>query len=440
MNPGPEKKAKTKTKIQGQYGQYTLLPAELLPKEVAGPTAFLGKGAFGTVSIAFNQDGVPLAVKTLTLDKSSSEYPKLIDEIKKEIRVMKHLERNADFIIQESPDSNKVQVYVIQPYIRGMEVEKYFKELDQRAKELPPDDVKGQLLILKDAMNCWIACLEATKELHKKRVIHGDLHNGNLLYDPSNIQATLIDFGMSHILQADEEAVYVEEEAIISNYHRAPETRLLAARRAGHPPERKYDVSTDAYSLAIDFGVTSEFTEKYAPDFAGREVAQIMKLFKELSQEPILGGNDKPTDRLSLNQAIERLSAIRAQLDIRLIQKSLFAIPEQEIKDIARKHAEANNLNRQILEHQLPVNIKAEIKQLAKKIKARQLQLLRDHQDLSAEKSAVSNAFRPQAILPSEMARRDPSSKRGRPQSGEPPSPTSEPETTRQKGSDSPKI
>lgn len=429
MKQGP--KDKDKNKIQGQQGRYFLLPAESLPKEVQGPTALLGKGAFGTVSIAINQQGTPLAAKALTLDKSSSEYPKLIAEIKKEIGIMQHLGRNADFIIQESPDSTKVQVYIIQPYIRGMEVDKYFKELDKRAKELPSDDVKGQMMILKDAINCWIACLQATKQLHKKGVIHGDLHNGNLLYDPSSLQATPIDFGMSHILQENEVAVYVAEEATVSNYHRAPETRELLPRREGQPPERKYDKSTDAYSLAIDFGVTSEFAEKYAPDFAGREVAQIMKLFKELSQEPILGGTGNPSDRLSIHKAINRLIAIRAQLDVRLVQKAIFTVPEQEIKEMARKHAESNNLNRQILEHQLPQNIKAEIKQLAKQIKARQLQLSQDQLRSSSEINALNNAFRPQAILSSENARK-------KPKTNQEPSKTTPSHTAPKKGSKGP--
>lgn len=393
---GDLESAKPFKTIKGADDQsFKLLPPEALPEGVEGPSAFLGKGAFGTVSIAFSNDAV-LAVKSLRLDKTSPKYHALIAEISKEISIMRHLGRNADLIIEESTDPNQANVFVVQPFISGMEVDDYFKNLNTAATTLAPDDVVGKLQLLKEAMTCWIACLRAAKQLHEKNVLHGDLHNGNILYDPNTNQATIIDFGMSHQLKPGKQAIFLTEESLIHNYHRAPETKELAVRRKGHPPERCYDKSSDVYSLAIDFGVSSEFTEYYAPDFAGKEVAQIMKVFKEMSQEKMIGGNGKAEQRASLEEAITRLVAIQAQIDIRILQKKVFNIPLQEIKTIAEKFDETNSLVRQFRENGLPPNIKEEIKALAKQIKGRRLEI--KNQNETDPKKSLQNTLRPAVI------------------------------------------
>lgn len=406
--------------FQSKTGQqYIVLAPQVLPKDVEGPTAFLGKGAFGTVSVAFLNDE-PLAVKMLKLNKSDPQYESTIAEISKEVAIMNQLGRTADVIIKEIPNSKEidetadiiieedpnnieVEVYVFQPFIPGMELTDYFKQLNQRSQSLGNENITGQLELLKEAIGCWIACLKATKQLHAAGVIHGDLHTGNILYDPTSQRATVIDFGMSHVLNADQNVVFVEEEAQIFNFHRAPETRELAVRREGYPPERVYDKSSDAYSLAIDFGVTSEFSDFYAPDFAGKEVAQLMKLFKELSQEPMIGGNGNAHERISIKECIKRLVAIQAQIDIRIFQKQIYSIPVDEMRARAKQHEESNGLAKQLLEQKLPANMQQEIKALAKRIKARRAEMEiavpKSHESISA-----APALRPTPILRAAIA------------------------------------
>ncbi len=389
--------------------KYVLMSAEPLPLGTEGPTTFLGKGAFGTVSIAITEDMVPLAVKKLTLDKTAPNYAATIAEIDKETQIMRHLGRPADLIMQDTADPNKVEIYVIQPFIAGMELQKYFEQLVDKNAALKSTDTIGKLSLLKEAITSWIATMEATQQLHAANVIHGDLHPGNVLYDPISKQATIIDFGMSHQLEPGQEKSYVAEEAMVSNYHRAPETRTLEERRDGHPPERVYDKSTDVYSLAIDFGVTSDFSDAYAPDAAGKEVAQIFKLCKELSQASELGGNNDPSRRISLEEGIARLKAIQSQVDIRIWQQ-LYVFPRAEIQQLAEQKMAVNSLQQQILAQQLPPNIKQEIKAFSKLIKQRWQEvnppvLTQSHASSSSPPPSPPLA-RPSPVLPSHSTKR----------------------------------
>lgn len=429
------------TKITGTNGaSYILLNPEPLPPGTEGPTTFLGKGAFGTVSIAVTEDMVPLAVKKLTLDKTAPTYAATIAEIDKETQIMRHLGRPADLIVQDSDDPNKVEIYVIQPFIAGMELEKYFQQLNTRSAALGEDNVVGKLNILKEAINSWIATMEATQQLHAANIIHGDLHTGNVLYDPTSKQATIIDFGMSHQLEPGQEKSYTQEESPMHGFHRAPETRILEERREGHPPERVYDKSGDVYSLAIDFGVASDFSEHYAPDTAGKEVAQIFKLCKELSQAMELSGNSDPSRRISLEEGIARLKAIQGQLDVRIWQQQ-YVFPRAEIKQLAEQKMAVNSLQQQILAQQLPPNIKQEIKAFSKLIKQRWQEI---HPSAAAQptdaassspshspSSADSPLSRPSPVLPSMGTKRTISQRS--PESSPPnsPEPSVSPPTTR---------
>lgn len=414
------------TKITGTDGaSYILLDPKPLPPGTEGPTTFLGKGAFGTVSIAITEDMVPLAVKKLTLDKTAPNYAATIAEIEKETRIMRHLGRPADLIVQETTDPNKVEIYVIQPFIAGMELQKYFEQLNARNADLGDDNVIGKLNLLKEAITSWIATMEATQQLHAANVIHGDLHTGNVLYDPISKQATIIDFGMSHQLEPGQEKSYTTEESPMQGFHRAPETFELKERRDGHPPERVYDRSTDHFSLAIDFGVASDFSEHYAPDEAGKEIAQIFSLCKALSQEPILGGNGDPSQRISLEEGIARLKGIQSQIDVRIWQQQ-YVFPRAEIQQLAKQKMAVNSLQQQILAQQLPPNIKQEIKEFSKLIKKRWQEInpppTQPHASSSAQHSP-SPLARPSPVLPSQATHKRTLSQRS-PESSPPNSPT----------------
>ncbi len=354
--------------------KYILIPAAPLEEGVQGPTAFIGKGSFGTITVALTSDGKALAAKLLTLDRRDSEYPALRAEIEKECEIMRHLGREADLIEVKSEDPSKVMLYVMQSYIAGKPLASYFTSLIEKSKTPEIIDNPGaKVLLLNEAITAFIATIEATQALHEKRVIHGDLHNGNVLYNPQTKSAKVIDFGMSYILSPGKDRVYDSSEVKITNMHRAPETVQFAQHRLGKK-ERMYDKSSDGFSLAIDFCVDFEFAEHLAPEIVNQEVVELMKIFKELSQAKELGGTGKMEDRIPLDLVLKRLRAIQDKLESRIIQEKLFEIKAPVIEEIADRFREINTFKRQAQKAGLPPDIKDKIRELAGEMRRRREQ------------------------------------------------------------------
>ena len=63
MDNGPSKEPEQITDSLGK--KYTLLPKFPLPEGFEGPTGFLGKGAFGAVSVAYDSQFQPFAIKEI---------------------------------------------------------------------------------------------------------------------------------------------------------------------------------------------------------------------------------------------------------------------------------------------------------------------------------------------------------------------------------------
>ncbi len=337
--------------------KYLLLPSVSLPEDEYGPSAFLGKGEFGTVSIAINRHGLPFAVKTIDIDKGNASYKKNIAEVEKEFGIMRHLGWHVDMVQpEEQPSPNMTRIYVLQPFIPGRSLQSYFNSLKEKAllPEIKDNDL-AKLKLTIQAVNSFIAACEATKLLHERNVIHGDLHPGNILYDVNRNQARVIDFGMSCVLAPGENKLYVPGDAEVANYHRAPETVTARQLRPGKALERVYDKSTDVFSLAISCGVISDILD-YAPEIAGKEIAQLLSLFKDMSQSEFLSGNSRPQDRISLELAIIRLKEIQHSLDLRLAQKYIFdSVPQ--LKTLASEFKKINKLKLQTKELGLPDTI-----------------------------------------------------------------------------------
>ncbi len=344
--------------------KYILINAEPLEKDVEGPSALIGKGAFGTITFALSSDGKPLAAKLLTLDRRDRNYPAIRAEINKECEIMRHLGREADLIEVKGEDPSKVMIYVMQTYIAGRSLASYFKHLIEKSKATEMIDNPGaKVLLLNEAITAFIATFEATQALHDKGVIHGDLHNGNVLYNSQTKLAKVIDFGMSYLLPPGQDIVYDSSEVVMTNMHRAPETVNFAEHRKGRK-ERLYERSSDGFSLAIDFCVDFDFTE-IAPEIVNQEVVELVRIFKELSQEKLLGGTGRKEDRISLNEAVKRIREIQDKLEMRIMQEKLFEVKAPEIEEIATRFRELNTFKLQAQKAGLPPDIKDKIKELA---------------------------------------------------------------------------
>lgn len=351
--------------------KFYLLPNVKLPSEEEGPTSYLGKGEFGTVSVALDENFEPFAAKLMELDKNNPNFQTALADIEKEAHIMKKLGRPCEVIeVVNQNQSNKTQLYIIQSLIIGKPLKNFWEDMAMKSQLPENQNDIAKLHILNEVIASFIAAFEATKELHDKGIIHGDLHTQNIMYDPTTKQATALDFGMSLTLEPKQEKVYLTTESPMSGFHRAPETVEPAIHREGKGPERVYDKSSDVYSLAIDCGIDSEFEDRFAVDFAGREIAQLMKLFKDLSQHPMLGGNGDPAKRQSLEEGINRLKAIQAQIAVRVKQKTVFELPNAAIQQAAKTFGERNSIAYQIREIGLPQNIRLAFRELSQELKA----------------------------------------------------------------------
>ncbi len=386
MDNGPSKEPEQITDSLGK--KYTLLPKFPLPEGFEGPTGFLGKGAFGAVSVAYDSQFQPFAIKEINLNKSNPNIDVVLAESTKEIAYMHHLGMHAEMIHAHSDDPNLLKMYLLQPFVKGISLAKYFENLLKQSRLPQNQNDIAKMKLMQNAIASYIAALEATQKLHKIRpihgdsnhlgasIIHGDLHNDNILYNPDTRQATIIDFGLSCMLPENETHVYIEGEDpifqdILAPPHRAPETKVAEVRREGHSPERVYDKTSDIFSLAINFGVYSSI-EEYSPDFAGAESAKLMKIFKELSQEnQFLGGSGRPEDRKSLEYGIEHLKAVQNELSLRIAQKAMIdSVPL--LKNKAAEIAKLNDFKINARAQGLPENLKEMIKAKSKEYHERQ--------------------------------------------------------------------
>ncbi len=367
MENGPEK-----TIIESPDGQvYVLLNHPPLGEDTegtqfAGPSAYLGKGQFGVVTIALAQkEGgfVPVAAKQITLDRTSPQFEAQYAELQKECAIMKHLGRQGEIIEVHSDNPHEMKLYMMQDVLLGVSLKKYLNTLNQQYEALESNDAVGRMRLLNLVINAFIATCEATQALHDRGVIHGDLHTNNILVNLETGQAAILDFGMSHLLAPGQESVYVAGADDMGENHRAPETLSPQSHREGHEDERVYYKSSDLYSLAIDFSLESDMMlEMIQPKIATREVGQFMQLCYDLSHSPFFVDvkkalakskentgfeltMDSPNvaeNRVSLTEAIQRLKGIQAQLSAKIAQQTLVPVSESALQQVLENRSKRN--------------------------------------------------------------------------------------------------
>lgn len=107
MKKDPSEKPEQITDSLGK--KYILLPKEPLAEGFEGPSGFLGKGAFGAVSIAFDSQFQSFAVKEIKKNKSDPDIDGVLSECTKEIAYMHHLGIQAEMIHVHSDDPKRAR-------------------------------------------------------------------------------------------------------------------------------------------------------------------------------------------------------------------------------------------------------------------------------------------------------------------------------------------
>ena len=165
-------------------------------------------------------------------------------------------------------DHDRNKAYFLQPFLHGKTlhsvIEENLAKLDKTALNKNdmdyPDKLKKQVLnnmdVLIKHMRISTSFLKAIKEMHKKNIIHCDLHAGNVLYDSISEQTKIIDLGMAHILNAGNDKIIVKGVHPLEAFHLSQEMKELSNETIPqHIYSKLADLYAFAYSAFMDKGV-----------------------------------------------------------------------------------------------------------------------------------------------------------------------------------------
>ena len=149
----------------------------------------IGSGAFGTVFLALDTETAGmLAVKSISLTKNKENSTKFMENIRKEIKILKSLNHpNIIKYFQTDIDIDNNELNIITEYASGgslISVVRQFKSLPERVIQRFTKQI-----------------LSALVYLHSKNIIHRDLKCANILLT-QNSHIKLTDFGLSKFISA----------------------------------------------------------------------------------------------------------------------------------------------------------------------------------------------------------------------------------------------
>ncbi|CAI5507389.1 unnamed protein product [Closterium sp. Naga37s-1] len=169
------------TRMSGGGQQRVQAPRRIGEYEVGGT---LGEGTFAKVKYAVHATtGEPVAMKVL--DKEKIIRHKMVDQIKREISVMK-LVRHPNVVRLYEVLASRTKIYIILEFVTGGEL---FDRIVNKGR-LEEDEARRYFQQLMDAM----------EYCHSKGVAHRDLKPENLLLD-SKDNIKISDFGLSALPQ-----------------------------------------------------------------------------------------------------------------------------------------------------------------------------------------------------------------------------------------------
>lgn len=161
----------------------------------------IGSGDFGNVK--FGQDlitGEWLAIKIPKEPKPLKDMSREeIEEMERESKITKEVEILKG-TIQRKGKNNVEKIYSIQIYLRGNSLKEI---IEKEIKEKQP------ILTLPDKLQLISTLVEDLAKIHAKNIIHGDVHDGNIMYDPVKKEARLLDFGRSRLVEPGVDSVEV---------------------------------------------------------------------------------------------------------------------------------------------------------------------------------------------------------------------------------------
>ena len=191
----------------------------------------LGKGGSGKVYKILRNDGKIFALKKNKVEKFTID---IIHNFVNEIVVLKFLSRKSKIIrIEDAEVSFKKQIICIILEFGEYDLETFFAQ-----KKYNLDFYQVKVF--------WKQILEAVKEIHDERIVHGDLKPSNFLFIEKNLK--LIDFGISKPIGNNTTNITRDIHIGTINYM-SPEAILEIPGILENIPKFKTSRSSDVWSL-----------------------------------------------------------------------------------------------------------------------------------------------------------------------------------------------
>lgn len=139
-------------------------------------------------------------------------------------------------------------------YINGIEIEKYMLNIER------------PIIYIGNIIKNYIYVLESLKLLNEKKIIHYDLHSGNILYDKDKNIPIIIDFGLSI------EFKKLEENGKINYLNLKKRTMHYSPKHYTYPPELHFitylltGIDNTNLNKVLEEKIEEEYLERFIED------------------------------------------------------------------------------------------------------------------------------------------------------------------------------
>lgn len=247
--------------------------SEVVPikcKHTYYPIRPLGKGSFGSVSLALTKQGDKVAVKRINVNPRTKN---------RELSIWKSLNspycvKLLDSATKKDKNTRSKEIFMVMEYIPET-LSQYITRQYDKETELNFTTVKKLAYQIFAGLNY----------MHSHGITHRDIKPQNLLVDEEKMELKLCDFGSSKKLKSNEESV----SYIASRYYRAPEL-ILGCKR--------YTSAIDIWAAGC---VIAEMFNNGQPLFTGADSLSLMKDIVNIIGAPT---NDELASFPHINQPI----------------------------------------------------------------------------------------------------------------------------------------
>jgi len=167
----------------------------------------LGEGAFGSVYLAKDmRDGRMYAIKELNKVRQGG---KVKSSIIREVQALKKIKGCPHTLTYHGIINKPDKIYLITEFVEGVTLDKFIHNLKENVYDISNEELLDIMIQLAEALTC----------IHARGFLHRDLKDANIIINPetSPPQVTVIDFGLSCIMELSKQPTNVEKKSWCKN-------------------------------------------------------------------------------------------------------------------------------------------------------------------------------------------------------------------------------